>query len=239
MDLLAAIRIAIRRWYLLAPLVVLSMLGSLAVREQIQPSYEVDGVLPIVTSYVSTQEATDQLKRNYLVDASGTSGIMATLGDSAEVRSAVDGQGGDPGYVIGSTAGTLTFKVRTDSVERALATYRIVHQELGLRLDTLQRSTGVPAAFRVTISDALAPKGGLASVTGRNRAMIASLGLGLVLSFAACVFIDYLLSRRRRDASRENPGVSRAADDPTAEQRPATSEARPLNSNYPNQGTTG
>lgn len=238
MDLLAAIRIAVRRWYILAPLVVLSMLGSLAVRDQIQPSYEIDGVLPIVTSYVSTQEATDQLKRNYFVDVSGTSGIMATLGDSAEVRRAVEERGGDPTYVIGSTAGALTFKVRTDSVERALVTYRIVREELGVRLDTLQRSTGVPAAFRVTISDALTPTGGLASVTGSNRAMIASLGLGLVLSFAACVFIDYLLSRRRRGAGRENLGMSWASDDQAREQSPATSEARSSNGTHTNQGTT-
>jgi hypothetical protein len=68
MDLLAAIRIAVRRWYILAPLIVLSMLGSLAVRGQVQPSYEIDGVMPIVSSYVSTQEATDQLNRNSFVD---------------------------------------------------------------------------------------------------------------------------------------------------------------------------
>lgn len=239
MDLLAAIRIAVRRWYILAPLVVLSVLGSLAVGDQIQPSYEVDGVLPIVTSYVSTQEATDQLKRNYFVDVGGTSGIMATLGDSTEVRRAVEERRGDPGYVIGSTSGAITFKVRTDSSERALATYRIVREELGVRLDTLQRSTGVPAAFRVTISDALAPTGGLASFTGKNRAMIASLGLSLVLSFATCVFIDYLLSRRRRGASRENLGTSWASGDQAREQSPATGEARPSNGTYTNQGTTG
>ncbi len=237
MDLLAAVRIAIRRWYILAPLVVLSVLGSLAVRDQVQPSYEISGVLPIVSSYVSTQEATDQLNRNSFVDVSGTSGIMATLGDSAEIRRAVEERGGAPNYVISSASGAITVAVRTDSIARALATYRIVREELGARLDTLQRSTGVPAAFRVTISDALAPTGGLASVTGSSRAMIASLGLGLVLSFATCVFIDYLLSRRRRGAGRENLGRSWASDDQAREQNPATGEARPSNGTYTNQGT--
>lgn len=224
MDLLAAIRIAVRRWYILAPLVVLSALGGLAVRDQIQPSYEIDGVLPIVSPYVSTQEASDQLKRNNFVEVGGTSGLIATLGDSTEVRRAVDERGGDPGYVIGSTSGAITLKVRTDSVERGLATYRIVREELGVRLDTLQRSTGVPAAFRVIISDALAPTGGLASVTGSNRAMIASLGLGLVLSFATCVFVDYLISRRQRGASRENLDTS--WDDRPTERHSAAHGAR-------------
>jgi hypothetical protein len=201
MDLLAAVRIAMRRWYILAPLLVLSVLGSLAVRDQVQPSYDVDGLMPVVAPYVSTQESSDQLKRNNFVEVGGTSGIMATLGDSAEVRRAVEERGGDPGYVIGSTSGAVTVAVKTDSMERALATYRIVREELSVRLDTLQRNTGVPAAFRVTLSDALAPTGGLTLTTGKSRAMIASLGLGLVLSFATCVFIDYLLSRRRRDSS--------------------------------------
>ncbi|HKR52140.1 MAG TPA: hypothetical protein VJT72_21670 [Pseudonocardiaceae bacterium] len=212
MDLLAAIRIAVRRWYILAPLVVLSLLGSLAVRNQVQPSYDVDGLMPIVAPYVSTQESADQLKRNNFVEVGGTSGIMATLGDSAEVRLAVGKRGGDPSYVIGSTSGSVTVSVKTDSMDRALATYRIVREELSVRLDTLQRNTGVPAAFRVTLSDALAPTGGLALTTGKSRAMIASLGLGLVLSFATCVFIDYLLSRRRRDASRKNLGMSWTSD---------------------------
>jgi hypothetical protein len=236
MDLLAAIRIAVRRWYLLAPLVVLSVLGSLAVRDQVQPSYDIDGVLPIVSPYLSTQEATAQLNRNHFVDVGGTSAIMATLGDSAEIRRAVEERGGDPSYVIGSASGAITVAVRTDSVTRALDTYRIVREELGVRLDALQRSTGVPAAFRVTISDALAPTGGLASFTGSNRAMIASLGLGLVLSFATCIFIDYLLSRRRRGVGRENPDTSWASDDQARRQSPATREPRHSNGTYTNQG---
>jgi hypothetical protein len=232
---LAAIRIAIRRWYILSPLVVLTLFGSLAVRDQVQPSYEVSGILPIVSPYLSTQEATVQLQANYFIDRGGTSGIMATLGDSAEIRRAVDERGGDPNYLISSASGAITIAIRTDSIERALATYRIVREELGVRLDTLQRGTGVPAAFRVTISDALAPTGGLASFTGSNRAMIASLGLGLVLSFATCVFIDYLLTRRRHPEHTPHrwPGA-----DPLPERTAqATSEARPSNGSYTNQGT--
>ena len=233
MDLLAAVQIAIRRWYLLAPLIMLSALGSLAVRDQIQPSYEIDGLMPIVASYVSTQEASDQLKRNTFVEVGGTRGIMALLGDSAEVRRAVEQRGGDGSYVVGSGSGAVTIKVRTDSVERALATYRILREELNVRLDALQRATGAPAAYRVTITDALAPTGGLASFTGRNRAMLASLGLGVVLSFAACVFADYLLSRQRRADGRENLRAPRLSDNPP-ERRPATAEARPSNGTYSN-----
>ncbi|MGH4023613.1 MAG: hypothetical protein ACRDRV_03415 [Pseudonocardiaceae bacterium] len=235
MDLLAAIRIAVRRWYILVPLVVLSVLGSLAVRNQVQPSYEIEGVLPIVPPYVSTQEATDQLERNKFVDVSGTSSIMATLGDSAEIRRAVEERGGDAGYVIAAASGAVTVTIRTDSVERALATFRLVREELGSRLDTLQRSTGVPAAFRVTISDALAPTGGLASATGSNRAMMASLGLGLILSLAACVFIDYLLSRRLRGVGRERSVW--VSDDRAGGQSPAPGEVRPPTNTYPNRGT--
>lgn len=238
MDLLAAVRIAIRRWYILAPLVVLTLFGGLAVRGQVQPSYEISGVLPIVAPYLSTQEATAALHGNHFIDKGGTSAIMTTLGDTAEIRRAVDERGGDPNYVIGTAAGAITLAIRTDSIERALATYRIVHEELGTRLDTLQRSTGVPAAFRVTISDALAPTGGLASVTGSNRAMIASLGLGLVLSFATCVFIDYLLTRRRRGATHEHLATPWVVNNQAPEQNPATGEARHADRTFPTRGTS-
>jgi hypothetical protein len=209
MDLLGAIRIAIRRWYILAPLVVLSVFGSLAVRDQIQPSYEIDGVLPIVAPFVSTQEAADQLARNNFLDLGATSAVMASLGDSAEIRQVVEERGGDPDYEIASASGALTIAISTDGAERALATYRLVGEELRVRLDALQGSTGVPAAFRVSISDALEPAGAVASTSDRKRAVLASLTLGLVVSLATCVFADHLLSQRRRRAVSEPSGWAR------------------------------
>lgn len=234
MDLLGALRIAVRRWYILAPLVALSVLGSLGVRDQVKPSYDIDGVLPIVAPYVSTQEAADQLNRNNFLDLGTTSSVMASLGNSAEIRRTVEAQGGDPNYEIAAESGALTIAVSTGSLERALATYRLVGAELGARLDNLQRSTGVPVAFRVTISDALQPTGALASTTGSNRAMIASLGLGLVLSLAICVFVDFLPARRQHRA-RPDPvrgAGERSAADPRDDNHGTAHDA-------PDQALTG
>ncbi|HET9257178.1 MAG TPA: hypothetical protein VFO16_18535 [Pseudonocardiaceae bacterium] len=235
MDLLAALRIALRRWYILIPLIALTALGGLAVRTQIKPSWEVDGLLPIVTPYVSTQEASDQLKHNTLIDAGGTSTLMGLLGDSPEVRQAVEKRGGDANYVVSASSGSITVKIKTDSVARALATYQILRDELNIRLDALQRSIGVPGAYRATISDALAPTGGLSSNTGRTRAMLGSLGLGIALSFATCVFADYLLTRRR--PGRHIPPWALEGDQPP-NSNPAADGAHHPNSAYTNRHGT-
>lgn len=197
MDLLAVLRIAARRWYLLVPLIILSVVASRAVYGQVRPSYEIEAVLPITAPYVQTSEAADRLGRNTFLDLRVTSSIMASLGDSADIRHAIEEQGGDPEYEIGSDAGVITVSVSTDSPERALTTYRLVGETLSVRLDKLQESTGAPPEFRVTINKILQPTGALISTSGRERAVIASLALGLVLSIAACVFVDYLLTRRR------------------------------------------
>lgn len=201
MDLLAVLRIAARRWYLLLPLIVLSLMGSRVVYDQVQPGYQVAAVMPILAPYVRSSQEADQLGRNTFLDLRVTSNILGTLGDSADTRNTVETKGGDPNYKISSTDGVITITVSTDSPERALKTYSLVGDILSMRLDELQESTGTPPQFRVTVSKVLQPTGALTSASGRQRAVIASLALGLVLSIATCVFVDYLLSRRRPNNS--------------------------------------
>lgn len=197
MDLLAVLRIAVRRWYVLMPLLVLAVTGGWAGSRQVQPTYKIDGVLPMAAPYLDSEEAASQLSRNSFLDLITTGAVMGALGESGDIRNAVEEEGGDPGYEIVHEDGIVKVAVSTDTPERALATYRLIAEALDARLDVLQADAAVPAAFRVSVSDALQPRQAEESLGSRQRVLIASVALGVILSIAVAVFTDYLLARRR------------------------------------------
>jgi len=196
-DLLAVLRVAARRWYILLPLLVLGTVGGWAVSQKVSPKYQIEAVLPISAPYTDSDDASNQLSRNPFNDIVTTSKILGLLGDSPDVRSAVEDGGGDPDYEITGEGGVLSLTVRTDSPDRTLATYGLISDALGIRLDALQADAGVPPAFRVTIRNVLRPAQAEESLGNRQRVLIASVALGGTLSIAICVFADYVLTRRR------------------------------------------
>jgi len=196
-DLLAVLRVAARRWYILLPLLVLATVGGWAVSQKVSPNYQIKAVFPISAPYTDSDDAGNQLSRNPFLDIVTTSKILGMLGDSPDVRNAVEDGGGDPEYEITEEGGVLSSTVSTDSPDRALATYRLTVDALGTRLDALQADAGVPPAFRVTIRNVLQPAQAEESLGNRQRVLIASVALGGSLSIAICVFSDYVLIRRR------------------------------------------
>jgi len=196
-DLLAVLRVAARRWYILLPLLVLGTVGGWAVSQKVSPKYQIEAVLPISAPYTDSDDASNQLSRNPFNDIEIISKILGLLGDSPDVRSAVEDGGGDPDYEITGEGGVLSLTVRTDSPERTLTTYGLISDALGIRLDALQADAGVPPAFRVTIRNVLRPAQAEESLGNRQRVLIASVALGGTLSIAICVFSDYVLIRRR------------------------------------------
>ena len=227
-DLLAVLRVAARRWYILLPLLVLGTVGGWAVSQKVSPKYQIEAVLPISAPYTDSDDASNQLLRNPFNDIVTTSKILGLLGDSPDVRSAVEDGGGDPDYEITGEGGVLSLTVRTDSPERTLATYGLISDALGTRLDALQADAGVPPAFRVTIRNVLRPAQAEESLGNRQRVLIASVALGGTLSIAICVFADYVLTRRRTGRI-ENSGSGGDDRDAGTREPAATDSATQLN----------
>lgn len=197
MDLLAVLRVAARRWYLLFPLLLLSVAGSWSVSQEVKPAYEIKGILTVSAPYVASQEEEQVLAGNTFLDYTNTANIMAALVDSPQVRSMVEAKTFDPDYEIQANGSVVTVTVSEDQPERSLAAYRLIADILRERLDTLQAEAGVPPQFRIVVTDVLQPQGAQEALGNRQRVLIASLAVGVILSIAICVFVDYLLTRRR------------------------------------------
>lgn len=197
MDLLAVLRISVRRWYILLPLLVLSLAGAWSVAQQVKPAYKLDGILTSSAPYVASESQANLLSGNVFLDYNNTANIMAATADSPEVRTKLKATGADPNYTVQSEGSVVKVGVSEASPEQALATYRTLLDTLNARLDVLQAQAAIPPAFRVKVADALQPQGAQESMGNRQRVLLASAALGGILSIAICVFADYLLIRRR------------------------------------------
>lgn len=197
MDLLGVLRVAVRRWYILIPLLVLSVAAGWGVSQQVKPTYEIQGILTVSAPYVSTGEEAKVLSGNTFLDYNNTAAIMAALADSPQIRSMVETAGFNSGYKIQANGSVVTVAVSEESPEQALAAYRLITETLRGRLDILQADARVPPDSRIVVADVLRPSGAQETLGNRQRVLLASVALGGVLSIAICVFADYLLTRRR------------------------------------------
>lgn len=197
MDLLAVLKVAMYRWYILLPLLALSVVGAWTVSQEVKPVYQLEGILTVNTPFVASQEQAELLSGNVFADYNNTANIMATIADSSEVRNTIGTAGSDPDYDVQVQGAVVKVGVTEDSPEKALATYRIIIDILNVRLDGLQAQAAVPAALRVTVADILQPQGAQETLKNQQRVLLASVALGAILSIAICIFVDYLLTRRR------------------------------------------
>ena len=197
MDLLGVLRVAVRRWYILIPLLVLSVAGSWGVSQEVKPAYEIAGILTVSAPYVVKGDEAEVLAGNTFIDYANTANIMLALADSPQVRSMVKAKGFNSDYKTLASGSVVTVTVSEDSPERALGSYRLISETLSGRLDSLQAAAGVPPGSRIVVTDVLQPQGAQETLGNRQRVLLASAALGGVLSIAVCVFVDYLLIRRR------------------------------------------
>ena len=197
MDLLAVLRVAARRWYILLPLLALSVIGGAAVSQQVKASYELTGILTISAPYVASKNDQELLSGNIFLDYNNTANIVGATADSPEVRTKIEAAGSNPDYKVQVSGSVVTVAISEDSAKRALDTYQMIIETLNARLDALQEQARVPPTLRVTVADILQPQGAQETVGNRQRVLLASVALGAILSIAICTFVDYLLAHRR------------------------------------------
>ena len=193
MDLIAVLRVAIRRWYVLVPALLLSgLIGFLASRA-ISPSYQTNGIIMVTSPYVDGGEKSARLLGNPYYDTRTTASVLAGLAASADVQEAVGKAGGTGTYLATLDSGrpVILVTVTGKTKDVTLATYRDLVKELSVRLTKLQDGKNIPQDVRVSVDDTLQPVDASTSTSNRLKALIATLALGFVVSVAACVYLDH------------------------------------------------
>lgn len=194
---------AVRRWYVLLPLLALTVAASLAAGKGVHPEYDVTG-----TAMVVPGKTVSEVPNPYgnVDDANTAVGIVL---NSPTVRSRIAAQGLDPAYeVVPQDRSTiLNFSIRADDASVGTATGEAVIEAAEQELRNRQTKAGVPVNARYGIQILQAPALTAVVTNGktRNMAIIGVLGAGMSLLVA--VFFDDvvgLIRRRRRRKTRRN-----------------------------------
>ncbi|ATY09308.1 hypothetical protein CU254_01555 [Amycolatopsis sp. AA4] len=204
MDLLAIFQVALRRWLILVPALVVSAVACWILASSVSPTYEVDGALKVSYPFASTADQSARLQSNPYYDTAATALVLGQLAKSPDVAAAITAAGGTAKYQIDDSGkAVLTVTVTDPDRRNTLTTYRAIAAQLAKRLDDLQAQKQIPGPFRVTVDDVVQPQDAAVSHSNQLKTALAAGALGLILSLTACVVVE--LRSRKRPASQPVP----------------------------------
>lgn len=214
MDLWQVLVIALRRWYVSVPILLLGVFLALQAGDRVNPTYlttasaVVTRVVPEPPSVVEGQEVDEPSTPAIgLTDTVQT--LVVTLNSPpARQQAAAVGASGNYFVEAASRSPVLTAGVETPSVERSLATTQYLLEEMQRLLADNPDLYGLSDEIRYELRVLAEPS--LASVLyeGRSRIRVVVLAVSLLLATIAALAVELLLRwlRGRRAKSGVTPG---------------------------------
>lgn len=221
---------AVRRWYILLPLLALSGFAAHVAGSGVQPEYDATGSAMVVPGQLAP---TAPNPYGNVEDANTALGIVLS---GPETRTQIAAQGLSTSFeVVTMTRSTISnFSIRADTPETAIATGKAIFEIAAAELQNRQEKAGVPVNERYTL-DVLQEPALSAMVTEgkiRNMAIVGVVGAAGSL-LTAVLFDDIIgLVRRRRTRRKKHAEVDdetstdiRSADTVGSDAEGATSPA--------------
>jgi hypothetical protein len=205
MDLLDLLKLMFRRWYVTAPVVVLTFVAALTLGIAIQPEYKTSAAVllvpPTTNPAAPAPNASPQPGNPWLRVGENAMAQAVQISISAhEVRTKVEAAGGNPDYVVGlvTRSSILTVDVTTTSNAKALATVTAVTKLIS------EEVAGMQAEYKPKAGEQISTQvldSGLNIVQSRSnvlRVQIVVFAIGLLLAAAVSVGYDAIVRRRAR-----------------------------------------
>ncbi|PSL04730.1 hypothetical protein CLV30_105197 [Haloactinopolyspora alba] len=196
---------ALRRWYVLLPLLALTGVAVITAGNGVAPEYEAH------TSAMITPARVEAAVPNPYGELDSANAALGIVLDSAESRRAIQQQGLDAAYEIGAESRSALFQIasRADDPEIAERTGAAVLELARQELATRQTEAGLNEAARYSLA-VLEPPAVVSTVqTGKTRVQAVVGVLGAGLSLLVAVLFDDIVGLVRR--FRSNRTRSRAA----------------------------
>lgn len=219
MDLWQSLLVVVRRWYVAAPLLILTVVVALGASEGIAPEYRAKSDLLLLAPTTQPVEGGGVQSGNpYLSSAAGLATTAQALQLSAlsgETTALLNAEGLSTNYQIGTGTRSPIISLEAVSDDAAIAgeTVTRLTEILRERLDAREEAAAVSDDQRIQV-DVLRQTGvGIADFQAQSRVRILILVLGGILSIGAAFAAEGLL--RGRSASGEAarwPGEGETAE---------------------------
>jgi len=205
---------ALRRWYILIPLLALTAWGAMFVGDGFQPQYEVHATA------MMTPGRTEPEVPNPYGDLDDANQAVTIVLNSAEARQQIIAQGLSADYEVtaDSRSTILQMVVRSDDRDAAVDTGTALLGLASKDLTTRQTEVGLAKSSQYTLSILAAPSVINVVYDGklRTQAIVGLLGASVALVIAV-LFDDIIGLVRRRRTRRKEPKapVGDSADEPS------------------------
>lgn len=212
---------AVRRWYILLPLLALTAFGALRVGEGVDPEYEVTATAILVPGSAESEIESPYGNRNE------TTQVLSILLGATEARASIEAQGLDPDYEIMTRdrSNIVNLSVLSDSEQVSLDTGEAVLTLAAEELAQRQTQAGIPDPAQIGLEVLQPPTVSDVVVQGQLRNMVVVGILGASVSLLVAVLFDDIVGltkrwlhrwRARRDAksARSQPPKKKGSDSP-------------------------
>ncbi len=208
---------ALRRWYVLLPLLALTAALAWGAGQGVKEEYEVTGAAMIVPG------RTISIVPNPYGSPADANNAVSIVLNSPEARRAIASQGLVPTFEVApqSRSTIMNFRVRADSPQIAVDTGMAVFRMAAVELNDRQEAAGIRLVARYSVDVLQAPSVSAAVRDGRTRNMAVVGLLGGALSLLVAVFFDDVVGlvrrRKRRSATDDSAADDSGADDSAAD----------------------
>ncbi len=212
MDLVTFLRVLLRRWDVVLPGLLLTLVTVMAAGTSVDPEYEAEGSVLLLGPSTSTSSQGAVAVNPYLSFNSSLESSAAIVAESMSsgetVRELADA-GATAGYKVSHTQKTpiLTVSARGPSKELVLYTADLVLQRLQEDLATRQEEAGAPAATLIR-SQVLSPPRAAMHAGNRPRVMTAVGAVGLGTTIMLAFAVESLATWRNRQRQQHTPPAS-------------------------------
>jgi hypothetical protein len=208
-DFFTAVRLIVRRWYVVTSAFILTMAVAYTIFQTVAPTYEAEGSVllfaPAAPAAPAVEVTATEAPVNPFRSFDGSTALLASvivqIMDDTDVRDAVEEQGGRGDYVVGrQTDGTPVIVTRATDLdaERAMLTVRLAMAALQEQLDRRQADAGAPPEVRIRAIVLTEPTDAAALVGARVRAALAVMALGVAASVSLAFIVESVSQSRRR-----------------------------------------
>lgn len=220
MDLVSLLRVALRRWVILVPMLGLTVGCAFVLASSVEPDYEANATVLLI----GTSNRTNTADVNPLEDLRPlniTAQALAIIMSDESVRQDLASGGNVASYAVNVQPDTpiLRISARGGTPAAALGSRDALVDLLRNSLDAQQRSIDAPADTFIRAQTISTSAQARPINAARDRALVGVLALGAIASIAAAVMLDQLLSHRagrpkrgrvapRRDSIAEAPAVA-------------------------------
>lgn len=185
---------ALRRWYVLIPLLALTAAAAFWVGSGVRPQYEVTATMTLVPG--SGDSDSGRLYGN-VVD---TNQVLSIVAGATPARNAIEKRGLNPDYEVTTRdrSSIMTVTVLSDSQEQSLGTAQAVIELAQHELRQRQTTAKIPPQDQISAQVLQPPSISDVVNEGRTRNMAIVGILGAALSLVVAVLLDDLVGLVKR-----------------------------------------